>query len=137
MSKKRVRADTARPHPVFNDSDKQPIPSPGDPIMMRLLCAFSVVGLLVSSAHATAGGKAKNGDKLEAMFKKLDTDGDGTLSKEEFAKMTELRKKAEGKAKGKGVDKLFEKLDADGDGKISLDEFKKIKELRQKKKADK
>jgi Ca2+-binding EF-hand superfamily protein len=105
--------------------------------MMRLLCALSVVGLLASAPHATAGGKAKKGDKMEALFKKLDTDGDGSLSKEEFAKLAELRKKAEGKAKGKGVDKLFQKLDADGDGKISLDEFKKIKELRQKKKADK
>jgi hypothetical protein len=120
---------------VFNSSSKQPIPSPGDPIMLRLLCALSVVGLLASAPQATAGQKAK-GDKVEMLFKKLDTDGDGTLSKEEFAKIAELRKKADGKAKGKGVDKLFQKLDADGDGKISLDEFKKIKELRQKKKAD-
>ena len=103
--------------------------------MKRLLCALSVAGLLASAPDAFAA-KPK-GDKVEKLFKKLDTNGDGSLSKEEFAKITELRKngdaKGEGKAKGKGVDLLFKKLDADGDGKITLDEFRKITELRKKK----
>ena len=103
--------------------------------MTQLLCALSVAGLLASAPHAAAKPKSK-GDRVEMLFKKLDADGDGKLSKEEFAKITELHKKADGKAKGKHVHKLFEKLDADGDGKISLDEFKKMKELRKNKKAD-
>jgi Ca2+-binding EF-hand superfamily protein len=94
-----------------------------------------VAGLLASAPSATAKPKAK-GDKVEMMFRKLDTDGDGVLSKEEFAKIAELHKKADGKASGKHLDKLFQKLDADGDGKISLDEFKKIKERRKNKKTN-
>jgi Ca2+-binding EF-hand superfamily protein len=104
--------------------------------MLRTLCLLSVTGLLAAGPNATAGGKKAKGDKVEAMFKKLDTDGDGSLSKDEFAKITELHKKsdaAKGKGKGKHVDQLFSKLDADGDGKLTLDEFRKIKELRKKK----
>jgi Ca2+-binding EF-hand superfamily protein len=105
---------------------------PGGISMIRLLCLLSVTGLLMSAGEVAAKGKGK-GDKLEAMFKKLDTNGDGSLSKEEFAKITELRKKGEGKGKGKGVEKLYEKLNVKGDGKLTLDEFRKIKELRKKK----
>jgi Ca2+-binding EF-hand superfamily protein len=106
--------------------------------MNRLLCALSVVGLLTLTADVSAKAKGAKGDKLEKLFKKLDTNGDGTLSQEEFAKITELRKKGgEAKGKGKGVEALFSKLDADGDGKLTLEEFRKITELRKKKKEDK
>jgi Ca2+-binding EF-hand superfamily protein len=103
--------------------------------MMRLLCVLSAAGLLALAPAASAKPKAAKGDKLEAMFKKLDTNGDGVLSKEEFAKITELRHKKDGsaKGKGKGVEALFTKLNASGDGKLTLDEFRKIKELHKKK----
>jgi Ca2+-binding EF-hand superfamily protein len=101
--------------------------------MMRLLCLMSVAGLLTLTSEASARPKAAKGDKIEALFKKLDTNGDGVLSKEEFAKIAELRKNGEGKGKGKGVELLFAKLDTKGDGKLTLEEFRKITELRKKK----
>ena len=103
--------------------------------MFRLLCALSVAGLLALSTDASAKPKAAKGDKLEMLFKKLDTNGDGTLSKEEFSKLAEMRKKGgEGKGKGKGAELLFDKLNVSNDGKLTLDEFRKITELRTKKK---
>ena len=51
----------------------------------------------------------------EAIFKKKDTNGDGSLSKEEFvAKMKDAEK----------AGKSFDKKDKNGDGKLTLDEFK-------------
>ncbi|HEX4588697.1 MAG TPA: EF-hand domain-containing protein [Gemmataceae bacterium] len=105
--------------------------------MLRIVCLLSVAGLLASAQDVAAKPKAAKGDKIEAMFKKLDTNGDGTLSREEFAKITELRKKGgEAKGKGKGVEALFNKLNTSGDGKLTLEEFRKIKELRKKKKGE-
>jgi Ca2+-binding EF-hand superfamily protein len=101
--------------------------------MLRLLCALSVAGLLASATTAAEKPKAAKGDKIAIMFKKLDTNGDGVLSKEEFSKITELRKNGKGKGKGKGTDALFAKLNVSGDGKMTLDEFRKITELRKKK----
>ena len=110
--------------------------------MMRMLCVLGVAGLLVSAPDAAArpkGGKGQ-GHNLEMLFKKLDTNHDHKLSREEFAKITELRKgksegNGQGKGKGKGVEKLFDKLDANNDGFVTLEEFKKISELRKKKEA--
>lgn len=50
----------------------------------------------------------------EEMFKKKDADGDGFITKEEFAKGSKDSAKAEG---------LFAKKDTDSDGKLSLAEF--------------
>jgi Ca2+-binding EF-hand superfamily protein len=114
--------------------------------MLRVLSVLGAAGLLaLTPADVLAGPKGAKkgkgqGQGLEALFKKLDTNHDGKLSKDEFAKITELRKgKGEGaavKVKEKAVDTLFGKLDANNDGALTLDEFKKIIELRQKK-ADK
>jgi Ca2+-binding EF-hand superfamily protein len=103
--------------------------------MNRLLCALSAAGLLTLAGNASAKPKV---DKVELMFKKLDTNHDGTLSKEEFSKIAELHKKtgeakAEGKGKGKGAEVLFDKLNTSGNGKLTLEEFRKITELRKKK----
>jgi Ca2+-binding EF-hand superfamily protein len=110
------------------------ISRPGDMTMMRLLCALSVAVLAAQAPDASAKLKGAKGDKVEMLFKKLDTNGDGTLSKEEFVKLSELRKNSEGKGKGKGAELLFSKLDTNGDGKLTLEEFRKLPELRKKKK---
>jgi Ca2+-binding EF-hand superfamily protein len=107
--------------------------------MFRVLCALGVVCLIATATDVSARPKAGKVDKLEALFKKLDTNNDGVLSKEEFSKIKELQKNGEGKGKGKGkgVDVLYSKLNVSGDGKMTLAEFRKLPELRQKKKADK
>ena len=69
--------------------------------MNRLLCAPSVAGLLMVTADVSAKPKAK-GDKVEMLFRKLDTNGDGVLSKEEFAKLPELRHKKGAEAREMG-----------------------------------
>jgi hypothetical protein len=72
-----------------------------------------------TSGSASAGGTSSSGDKAssgatksdggaEAMFKALDKDKDGSISKEE--------------AKGTPHDKDFSKLDKDNDGKLSREE---------------
>jgi Ca2+-binding EF-hand superfamily protein len=74
---------------------------------------------------ATAGEKkagGAGGDKpkfdAEAAFKKLDKDGDGKISLDEF--------KANPRFKGDAskAEESFKAKDKDGDGKLSLDEFK-------------
>jgi Ca2+-binding EF-hand superfamily protein len=113
--------------------------------MFRLIAILSVAGLF-SASPAFADDKPK-GDKPkgkhpdpEALFKRLDADNDGKISKEEFAKFADIvREKAKEKGKGKNAngraaDAIFNRLDTNGDGYLSLEEFKKLSEIRQKKK---
>ena len=71
-----------------------------------------------------AAGTAKPADPAkpkpdpEKVFKKLDTDGDGSISLEEF-KASPRGQKDPAKA-----EEFFKKKDKDGDGKLSLEEFK-------------
>jgi hypothetical protein len=71
----------------------------------------------------------------ELLFKKLDADGDGKLTKDEFKKLGDMiGQLGQGKLKDnpelmdKILDRMFDRLDADGDGKISEEEFKKFGE---------
>ena len=86
-------------------------------------------GLLLSPVEA-AGDKGKKKEDVSVAFKKLDTNTDGKLSKEEFAKYEHGKKKD---AKPKKADKLFSKLDTNNDASLSLDEFKKAAEHKSKK----
>jgi len=65
---------------------------------------------------ATAADKPGKGDP-EAAFKKLDTNGDGSITKEEYMASKKAQKDAD------KAGKHFEKLDANKDGKISKEEF--------------
>lgn len=69
-------------------------------------------------------GKGDAKDAAGDLFKKIDTDKDGKISKKELKKFMEDKG-------GKGVDvidKIFERLDKDEDGYLSKDEFKKVAE---------
>jgi hypothetical protein len=100
------------------------------------LCA--VVGLSGDRLGFAAPqkGKAKAAD-LEELFKKLDADNDGKLSKDEFKKIGDAAgQKVQIKNSPFGgairdaiIEKLFEKLDADSDGMLTMDEFKKLPDV--------
>jgi Ca2+-binding EF-hand superfamily protein len=105
---------------------------------------FALAGLAVVAASLVftpapaEAAKPKKGDKLEQLFKKLDANNDGMLSPAEFAKLSEIKKKASDSAKKPGksakkMAKLFQKLDTNSDGFLSLQEFKKLKEAKNKK----
>ena len=65
------------------------------------------------------GGPGKHAPmKPEEIFKKLDTNGDGFLSLDEF-KAGPMGQKDPAKA-----EEIFKKMDTNSDGKVSLEEFK-------------
>lgn len=76
----------------------------------RTLIAFAVTAVFaLPLAAQPAGDKAKSSDSgAEAMFKSLDKNKDGYVSREE--------------AKGTPYDKDFAKLDRNNDGKLSREE---------------
>jgi len=83
---------------------------------------FGILSLALLSADPAeaakdAAAKTKKGDIL----KKLDSNGDGKISRAEF------------EASGKGKAKLFDKLDTNNDGFLTKDELSKIGELKKKK----
>jgi len=66
----------------------------------------------------------------EEVFKKLDTDGDGFISLDEF-KASPRGQKDPAKA-----EEAFKKADTNGDGKLSLEEFKAMPHGGKKKNAN-
>lgn len=93
-----------------------------------LVLATLVAGLAVGLAQAEEGkgkgdGKGKGGDpakRAEAMIKQLDKDGNGTLSKEEFAAGPMA---AKAKEKGADIDKMFAGRDTNKDGQLDQAEL--------------
>jgi Ca2+-binding EF-hand superfamily protein len=82
--------------------------------LSAMIVAVVALGLLSSGAYAKDKAPKKTPEEI---FKALDTDGDGFLSKDEF--MAQV-KKPEQKER---FEKRFAKLDTNGDGKLSLEEF--------------
>jgi Ca2+-binding EF-hand superfamily protein len=88
--------------------------------MKKLIPIVAALAVSLSFAHgADAEKKANKGAAVtpEERFKKLDTDGDGSISLEEF-KAGPAGKKDPAKA-----EEIFKKKDKNGDGKLSLEEF--------------
>jgi Ca2+-binding EF-hand superfamily protein len=72
--------------------------------------------LLLSASFATAADKSDKANP-EAIFKKLDANNDGSVTKEEYL----ASKKAQKDTNKAG--KRFDKLDANKDGKLSKEEM--------------
>ncbi|MEZ0274943.1 MAG: EF-hand domain-containing protein [Roseimicrobium sp.] len=92
---------------------------------MKLILTLGALILSASFALAADGDKPRKpgegGDKPrpnpEEMFKKADTNNDGSLSKEEFLATPRAKENAE------RAEKIFTAKDKDKDGKLSKEEF--------------
>lgn len=118
--------------------------------MRRLFAAFCLaclMGVFAGSATGDDDNPKKKRPDPEQIFKRIDTNNDGKISKEEFTKFFEQLAEKAGKAKGKeGIgekakefaEQAFKALDTNNDGYISLEEWKKGSEqLRDKLKGKK
>ncbi len=83
-----------------------------------VLTCLLATGLAAGSLYAQSKQGPPRRDP-EEMFKKLDTDGDGKISKEEADK-----------AEHKMIKEHFAEIDTNGDGYISKDEFKAFRPKR-------
>src|SRR5712691_13070218 len=95
--------------------------------------ALSIVAFSVQAddekpaAGKRPGAKGKGGDAMiEMIFKKMDANGDGKLTLEEFKKAVESRATGKLKDNPEMIGKVFERMDANGDGYVTLEEFKKF-----------
>lgn len=84
-----------------------------------LLLSALVVGVFSVPAYADSHGDGEH--KKGRVFKKLDANEDGTISRAEFDAMHEKR---------------FEAMDADGNGEISKEEAKSHREQRREKRQE-
>jgi Ca2+-binding EF-hand superfamily protein len=88
-----------------------------------LAALFAATALVAGLTYAQPPGRLP----LDQLFKRLDANKDGKLSREEFGKLAEILPRF--KANPDALGPLFKQLDADGDGSLTLDEFKKLAEL--------
>ncbi|QDU64278.1 EF hand [Planctomycetes bacterium Pan216] len=101
--------------------------------MKKLVCLTTTAAMMLASAgFAIAADKEKKKIDPEARFQKMDKNGDGKVSLDEFVgkRTGEKKEKAE---------KAFAKRDKDGDGNLTKDEFmpaKKAKKNKKKKNKD-
>jgi hypothetical protein len=100
--------------------------------LLSTLCVVSLASTLALADDKPAapppggpGGPGKDGKdgkggrpNAEEAFKKLDTNGDGTISLEEFKAGPRAQKEPD------KADEAFKRIDKDGDGKVTLEEFK-------------
>ena len=92
-----------------------------------LVATTLVAGLTIGLAQAEdkEKGKGKGGDpvkRAEGMIKTLDKDGNGTLSKEEFAASPNAAKMKEKGGEG-AIDKAFAGRDTNKDGQLDKAEL--------------
>jgi hypothetical protein len=109
---------------------------------MRRILGAALAGVLVLAA---GGARADDdpGDKVKGefkrdpakLFKRIDTNGDGKVSKEEFQAFFENAGQGKLKDRPRLIERLFERLDADGDGYLTLEEFKKLPQVREEMRA--
>jgi Ca2+-binding EF-hand superfamily protein len=105
--------------------------------MLRFFTMAGLFGALVVLAGSAAAddppvkGKGKGKglfQRPEALFKKMDADGDGKISKDEFKDYMAKNGPRALRDKPELLDRAFDKADADGDGYLSMDEFKALVE---------
>lgn len=92
-------------------------------LVLATLVAGLAVGLQAEEGKGKGKGEGKGGDpakRAEAMIKQLDKDGNGTLSKEEFAAGPMA---AKAKEKGGDIDKIFAGRDKNSDGQLDKAEL--------------
>ena len=117
--------------------------------MTRFLgvCALFGVYLLALGPAGAGGDKDKKveGKKIDsaAIFQRLDTNGDGKLTRDEFLQIAEKLKEKLGEEKGEKLktflEKAFDKMDAKKAGFLTLEQFKSfnLRELLAKRKQAK
>jgi Ca2+-binding EF-hand superfamily protein len=97
--------------------------------LVALLAAF---GALLGSA--SAGDDKKKERNIDAIFRRLDKNNDGRLSKDEFLKMADrFRDKDRARAQ---LGQTYDRLDPKNDG-LTRDQFRTFVEACLKKKAEK
>ena len=85
-----------------------------------LILAFTFFIALPSYSNTTY--EKNNFGKMRKRFERIDTNGDGLLSKDEMIEAHRNR-----------IDKIFLKFDKDGDSKLSKKEFRSVRKEMQKK----
>jgi len=112
----------------------------GERSVKRKLFMLAIFGLISAVTVASAEDEKKPDAKpakgkldKTKMFEKMDANGDGKVTKEEFKTFSDALKdrlKDKGGKAGKVGeligDKLFDKMDANADGEISKEEFDKF-----------
>lgn len=95
-------------------------------IMKKFAVVAAIVALISPLAMAKEKGEGKPKPTPEERFKKLDANGDGKLTLEEYT----------GKQDAEKAKEHFKALDKDGDGSLTLEEFSAKPEGKKKKKAE-
>lgn len=85
--------------------------------MKALATTLALLAITAVGVNAQDAGKKKAPMKPEEMFKKLDKDGNGSVSKEEYLASPGAKKDA---AK---AEERFGKMDKDKNGSLSLEEM--------------
>jgi EF hand domain-containing protein len=82
------------------------------------LAPITMTGLLAAQSATGSAASANPSDALKDLFKLLDADGNGTISKSEFESAL-----GAGGTNVAQADDVFSKLDKNGDGSVNVDEM--------------